>query len=50
MARSGLSVSEVPVTRIYKGEGQPHPPDSQAVEQMIILCECVLLRELLHNT
>jgi glycosyltransferase involved in cell wall biosynthesis len=46
MARSDLSVSEVPVTRIYRNEGQLQPPDSQTLEQMIALCERVLLREL----
>lgn len=46
VARLGLSVSEVPVTMIYKDEGQPNPPDPQTLEQMIILCERVLLREL----
>jgi len=46
MARSGLVVSEVPVTRIYMSEGQPRPPDPQMLEQMIIMCERVLLREL----
>jgi glycosyltransferase involved in cell wall biosynthesis len=46
MACSGISVSEVPVTRIYRNEGQLQPPDSQTSEQMIALCERVLLREL----
>lgn len=46
MARSGLSVSEVPVTRIYESKDQPPPPDSQTLGRMTILCERVLLREL----
>lgn len=46
MARSGLSVSESPVTRIYESNDQLATPDSQTLERMIILCERVLLREL----
>jgi glycosyltransferase involved in cell wall biosynthesis len=46
MARSGLSVAEIPVTRIYSSDGQPDPPDSQTFEQMILLCESILLREM----
>jgi len=46
MARLGISVSEVPVTRIYESEDQPDPPDSHTLEQMVVLCERVLLREL----
>lgn len=46
MARSGLSVAEIPVTRIYTSDGQPDPPDSQTFEQMILLCESILLREM----
>jgi dolichol-phosphate mannosyltransferase len=50
MARSGLSVSEVPVTMIYESEGQPDPPDPKTLERIVILCERVLLRELQGQT
>jgi dolichol-phosphate mannosyltransferase len=46
MARFGLSVVEIPVTRIYTSDGQPDPPDSQTFEHMILLCERILLREM----